>query len=103
MPELTRDERAVLLHYAKEPRGILDTVTANAVYVVPSLVFAIYGTVKGDFSAVSLAYFVLLLTVIVGINYQSRRSVGFRLILVKCLHRLAELEGAAAPDERANR
>jgi hypothetical protein len=78
MDQLTPEERNAIARYlAQLPRGLLDYVSAFAIYLVPSFLFALYGLSKADFVAVAVAYLTLLIAIIYILGYQARRSLVF--------------------------
>jgi hypothetical protein len=92
MENLNREEKAVLARYLQAPRTKLDFFFAFGTYIFPSLVFAIYGTLKMDFAAVAVAYLALLIAAILYLGYQRRNVATFHSALTKLAARMNELE-----------
>ena len=101
METLTREEKATLARYLAPPRSTMDTITSYGVYIAPSLAFALYGISKGDFAAVAVAYFVLLVVCVLYVSYQHGESPAFRSALNKLLDRLEQLEPSRPSQESA--
>ena len=100
--DFTQDERGMLAFFARRERSWLDALFSYGVYIVPSLIFAVYGVVKGDFLAETVAYGALLLTVIAALGYQRQQWAVLRSAARKCLARIAFLENAASRDHGAD-
>ena len=84
MEELTPEEHSTIARYlAKPPRGLFDYLFASVTYLIPSILFAIYGMWKADLIAVGFAYLVLLIAMIYILAYQSRSAPVFHSAIGK--------------------
>ena len=96
MQNLTRDEQLTIARYLTEPHGWVDTWFRYVIYFVPSLLFGLYGMLKGDFAAVAVGYIVLFGLVVYLISYQRKSGPLFRSALRKLMEGCRATTDAAA-------
>ncbi len=71
----TEEEKKIIAQMIQKMPGKAAFLFEYLAYVVPSVLFAIYGLWKGDFIAVAVAYAALLIVALAYLNY-THRYVG---------------------------
>ena len=83
MVELTKEERAAVDSMIKRKISKGEVAFSYAIYIVPSLLFAIYALWKQDFVASLVAYSALLIVVVWYLAYSFSSGKHLYLALVK--------------------
>jgi len=79
----TEEEKYLITSYLCKPPGGIWIIFQRSVYVIPSLIFAIYGFVKWDLMAILVAYIALLLYIIWDLGASERAAKRFHSIVRK--------------------
>lgn len=83
MEILDKNEKEAVIRMINQKPGLLVSFFEHSVYILPSLVMALYGLVKQDFLATSIAYGVLLGIVVFYLAYSEKYSRNLRSALEK--------------------
>lgn len=77
MIEFSKEEKALILQYAKRGDKRWEALSFYAVILLPLLTFAIFGLIRQDVTAMSIAFFGLFLSALWFIFSQDRPSKLF--------------------------
>jgi hypothetical protein len=79
----TDEEKYIITSYLHKPPGGVWIIFQRSVYVIPSLIFAIYGVFKWDLMAILVAYIALLLYIIWDLGASERAAKSFHSVIRK--------------------
>lgn len=81
--KLTPEEQAVVWRVLRHPSRRLAAVFDYGVYILPTLLFAAYGTWKLEFAAMLVAYASLLIVALLYLSYSHAAAQTLRTALEK--------------------
>jgi hypothetical protein len=79
----TDEEKYLITSYLCKPPGGIWIILQRSVYVIPSLIFAIYGFVKWDLMAILVTYIALLIYTIWDLCASERSAKRFHSVIRK--------------------